>query len=177
MTVAALYIDPRGPYPSIPDVECWDAERDATRYEGSWPVVSHPPCGPWGRFRWRCGQDGSTGPIAVEQVRRWGGILEHPVGSALWPFCRIPQPGWLPDPWGGFTIRVDQCRWGHPCAKATWLYMVGVDPVAIVLPPWREPTHSIGDTVGGLPEIPKSQRHITPPDFAEWLVELARTVK
>lgn len=38
-TVAALYVDPkRGPYPSIPGVQCHGIEFDATRYMGPCPV-------------------------------------------------------------------------------------------------------------------------------------------
>jgi hypothetical protein len=52
-TVAALYIDPRGPYPKMPVVDCWDETRDADRYAGAAPIVAHPPCGPWGALRHR----------------------------------------------------------------------------------------------------------------------------
>jgi hypothetical protein len=51
VTVAALYVDPRGPYASMPGVDPWDVERDARTYAGPYPVVAHPPCGSWGRFR------------------------------------------------------------------------------------------------------------------------------
>lgn len=42
--VAALYVDPRGPYPKLV-AEWYDAARDARTYEGPLPVVAHPPCG------------------------------------------------------------------------------------------------------------------------------------
>lgn len=184
MTIAALYVDPRGPYPSIPDVEIWDEARDARDYAGPWPVVAHPPCGPWGNLKGLCTkQDRSLGPVAVAQVRRWGGILEHPRASSLWPDQGMPAPGGFPDRWGGYTIEVEQCRWGHLARKSTWLYLCGIDPAAIVVPPWIEPTAVIDCSSGrkgpgkGVVHLPKSQRHITPPAFAAWLVELARTVK
>lgn len=101
MTVAALYVDTaRGPYPAIPGVECWgfatrdgsqiDAfatDLDARSYAGPHPVVAHPPCGPWGRFWWNYkGGEGSRscGLRAADQVREWGGLLEHPEHSGLW---------------------------------------------------------------------------------------------
>ena len=78
--VAALYVDPRGPYPKLLGPEmCWDEQRDARTYAGPWPVVAHPPCGPWGRLRHMCTkQDGSLAMLAIAQVRRWGGVLEQP---------------------------------------------------------------------------------------------------
>ena len=177
--VAALYVDvERGPYVGIRGVDAWGIDRDGRAYPGPHPVVAHPPCAQWGAFRWRAHQDvdaRSCGPAAVAQVRAYGGVLEHPARSGLWRACRMMSPGGMVDRWGGWTMEVDQVRWGHPCRKRSWLYIVGVGRADIPpLPPTREPTHCIGDCASGLPEIPKRQRHITPPSFAEWLVDVAR---
>lgn len=131
MTVAALYVDPRGIYPKLLGAAlCWDAERDARTYTGPWPIVAHPACGPWGRLR-HMYQGGEGGPelgcIAVRQVRQWGGVLEHPADSRLWEACELPRPGDPPDAWGGWTIRVNQSDFGHVARKPTWLYLVRVE--------------------------------------------------
>lgn len=193
--VAALYVDVRrGPYASMPGVECWGIERDATTYAGPWPVVAHPPCGPWGRLRGQCTkQDPALGPLAVEQVIRWGGVLEHPAQSLLWGHCHLPRPDELPR-WvageGGrlrrmWTIEVDQCEWGHVARKRTWLLLVGVEPDAVPPAPYpgREPTRTVQSRLHAyhgkahrLPEMSKTQRHVTPPEMAEALVAMARTV-
>lgn len=183
-TVAALYIDPRGPYPKMPGVECWDADRDAENYAGPWPVVAHPPCGPWGRLRhlYR-GDENALGLVAAMQVRKWGGVLEQPAGSKLWEAAGLPTPDRARALVGGFSIEVNQCDWGHVARKRTWLYMFGVDPDQIVMPPPREPTHwcsgggtGRGKTPPGIKVCSAQQRRRTPPAFAEWLVALARTV-
>jgi hypothetical protein len=187
-TVAALYVDvQRGPYAHMPGVDAWGVERDAKSYAGSAPVVSHPPCGPWGKLRFLCTQqDATCGPIAVGQVRAVGGVLEHPEGSVLWAHQSMPLPagpeGVVPMLAGReWTLCVDQCRWGHPCQKRTWLFFVGVNPRDLPpLPPRQKPTHCIddghaGDAASkGLKHLPKTMRHITPPAFAEWLVACAR---
>ena len=195
MTVAALYIDPRGPYPKMVDVDCWDERRDARLYSGPYPVVAHPPCGPWGALRHmrvpnreRRIQDAQAGPIAVEQVRRWGGVLEQPAGSKLWDHCLLPRP-WARDIWGA-TIEVAQVEWGHPARKKTWLYLVGVDMGPIAPPfPGRQPTHWVsggrkhdrkgsgGVVPPGIKVCSAQQRRRTPQAFAEWLVNLARSVR
>jgi len=187
ISVAALYVERGGPYFSMPDVEPWDLERDARKYAGPHPVVAHPPCGPWGRLRhlYR-GAEHDCAPAAVATVREWGGVLEHPADSRLWPFCGMPDPGWLPDVYGGITIAVNQVEWGHACAKPTWLYLVGYNPAKIAPPmPGRRPTHGIwygdfkrsghdGDRLLG---ASKEIRRRTPPAFAAWLVELARACR
>lgn len=185
--VAALYIDPRGPYPNISGVDCWDETRDARNYAGPWPVVAHPPCGPWGSLAEYANQGTkSLAPLAVEQVRRWGGVLEHPAGSKLWKALGLPLPFANPDAYGGFTLSVEQVSWGHVARKRTWLYLVGVDRSFAVsgVRTGGEPTHWISGskkprTGGGvLPAHMKfcsnQQRRRTPPEFAAWLVSLAR---
>ena len=128
----------------------------STLYVGPWPVVAHPPCGPWSRLKAFCGAEllaqKHLAPLAVEQVRRWGGVLEHPAGSELWDHARLPLPGGLPDAYGGFTLEVEQWRWGHRAIKPTWLYIVGVDPShipAIPNPAGERPAGSSARTVGG----------------------------
>lgn len=99
--VVALYVDPRGPYPKLV-AEWYDAARDARTYEGPLPVVAHPPCGPWGRLRHLSRHDDPALAIrAVEQVRAFGGVLEHPAYSRLWDACGMARPGELPDAEGG----------------------------------------------------------------------------
>lgn len=165
--IAALYVDPRGPYPRMPDVDAWDEARDARLYTGPHAVVAHPPCGPWGRLRHQYrGNEHDCAPRAVEQVRAFGGMLEHPAGSKLWepaaqpckaavlvhrhcshceedgaPCCRcgyepLPLPEHAPDSFGGYTIKLDQVEWGHVARKRTWLYLVGVPRDALEAPPY-----------------------------------------
>ncbi len=190
MNVAALYIDPLGPYPKMTDVDCWDESRDATKYNGPLPVVAHPPCGPWGRLRHLSRKDSPALALrAIEQVRAFGGVLEHPQYSLLWKTVGLPKPGeWLPDEFGGSSIELSQCNWGHPARKMTWLYLVGVR-APIRFPPPREPTHWISGGRGregkkakttpvppGIKVCSAQQRRRTPVAFAEWLVSLARSV-
>ncbi len=179
--MAALYIDPeRGPYASMQDVEPWGVDRDATQYAGPWPVVAHPPCGHWGKLAWNCKQPAAwkaAGPVAVAQVREFGGVLEHPAHSRLWDACTMPPAGGLPDGHGGWTLEAHQTRWGHKAKKRTWFYIVGVARNAVTLPPDRAATHVMGVSLAKgrvLPCLPKKERHLTPPALAEWLVALAR---
>ncbi len=200
--IAALYVDPRGPYPSMSNVDAWDATRDATTYAGPWPIVAHPACGPWGRLRhlYRGSEGGpELALIAIDQVRKWGGVFEHPKGSKV--FGDASQPYTLPPPdapadaWGGYTVRVHQCEWGHVARKTTWLYLVGVPREALEAPPYpgRAPTHWVsggrkirradcrggsgGVVPAGIKACSAEQRRRTPPAFAAYLVRLAHAVR
>jgi len=181
--VAALYVDRLGPYPKLLGPEmCWDEKRDARTYAGPWPVVAHPPCGPWGRLKHLCTKQArDLAPLAVEQVRRWGGVLEHPQASGVWKHCQLPKPGELPDAWGGRTIEVRQVDWGHGCIKPTWLYLVGVSRIGLS-PPKRQPTHRMTNGPRGpsartdLVRASAEIRRRTPEAFARWLISLAQQV-
>lgn len=185
--VVALYVDPRGPYPGLVR-EWYDAERNAMTYRGSLPVVAHPPCGPWSHLSQlhKSAEEIALAPHAVAVVQRCGGVLEHPRGSKLFDACRLPKPGEPADAFGGTTIEVAQCNWGHPARKRTWLYIVGFpnEPFPNQPEP-REPTHwaSGGRTRSsrqgspvppGIKVCSAQQRRRTPVAFAAWLVEVAR---
>lgn len=137
--VAALFVAKGGPYFGIPGVDPWDKDRDARRYTGTHPVVAHPPCERWGDL-WsggplaagtrRRGDDGGCFVAALEAVRRWGGVLEHPAHSQAWRAFELTPPpaaGWAPADFnGGWTCQVEQGHYGHRARKATWLYANGV---------------------------------------------------
>ncbi len=179
--IAALYVQSGGVYFGVPDVDPWDVERNAKLYDGQHPVVAHPPCGPWSRLRFMCTkQDPSCGPRAVEQVRAFGGVLEHPADSLLFRECAMPFPGELPDAWGGHTVRIDQVSWGNACVKPTWLYFVGVrrELVAAGLRTGGTATHRVtsGPRGSQLPTAHATLRSRTPLALRDWLLSLARSV-
>lgn len=178
--VAVLFARADSIYKTLPGCDVWDIERDARRWPGGCPVVAHPPCRAWGRLRMFANPRPDEKDLAlwaVEQVRRWGGVLEHPAGSALWAAAELPAPGRF-DAVGGWTLAIHQHWFGHRAEKSTLLYIVGVAPRDIPDMPMRldEPTHVVQSRkrVDYRPHITKAEREHTPPYLARWLVDLAR---
>ena len=135
--IAALYVAQGGVYYNRDDVEPWGLpDRDARLYAGPWPVIAHPPCARWGRYwsggptarvRRKLGDDDGCFAAALDSVRRWGGVLEHPEASHAWQRFELNAPprdgGWITaDFCGGWTCCVEQGHYGHAARKATWLY-------------------------------------------------------
>lgn len=187
--VAALYIDPRGPYPALLGPEnCWDEVRDARLYDGPHPVVAHPPCQLWVNFaalnfhRYggehnRPGNDGGSFASALAAIRRCGGVLEHPAFSNAWKAFGLKPPtglGWERAGAAEWTCEVWQSAYGHKARKRTWLYYAGGRPP--LEGNWaRNPgTHQCGWFDRIKPTLSKREASLTPPAFAEWLVSLAR---
>ena len=183
LTVAVLFARADSVYKTLPGCDVWDIERDARKWPGGAPVVAHPPCRAWGRLRAFANprpDEKALGPWAVDQVRRWGGVLEHPAASTLWAACDLPAPGRF-DSLGGWTLGIHQHSFGHRAEKATLLYIVGITPRDIPSMPLRidQPTHVVQSRkrTDYRPHITKAEREHTPPDLARWLVELARRCK
>lgn len=174
--VAALYVRGDSVYKSL-GVDCWDIDRDARMYAGPWPVVAHPPCRAWGQLSHMAKprqDEKELALLAVEAVRNFGGVLEHPKQSKLWPAAGLPEPGCF-DAFGGWTFPIDQNWWGHRAKKSTRLYIVGCRPENIPVVPLMlgEASHVIGGSSSGKPETTKAEREHTPHDLAVWLVDLA----
>ena len=82
----------------------------------------------------------------------------------------------------GWTLPIVQWWWGHRAMKATWLYIVGVEPGDVPPIPLRlgEATHVVTPWAGlrkGMPgyrpRLRQPEREHTPIELARWLVELA----
>lgn len=178
--VAVLFARADSFYKTMPDVDVYDMARDARTWQGGCPVVAHPPCRAWGRLRQFANprpNEKNLARLAVALVREFGGVLEHPAGSTLWPAQRLPRPGER-DAWGGWTLAAPQKWWGHKAEKASWFYVVGCEPtetppVPLVLgeAAYVVQTRKREDY---RPHIAKAEREHTPPELALWLVELAR---
>jgi hypothetical protein len=180
--VAVLFARSDSNYKKMPICDVWDKERDARNWSGGCPVVAHPPCRAWGQLR----QFAKPEPgekelavLAVDLIRKNGGVLEHPKGSTLWLEKNLPRPGQR-DEFGGFTFHIDQYWFGHKAKKETFLYMCGCRQAVLRDFPisFGWPTHVVNTKLkkgqpGWRPEITKAEREHTPPLLAEWLVETA----
>jgi|SRR5687767_961902 len=186
MTVAALFVDPRGCYAGLPDVELWDEARDARLYAGPHPVVAHPPCSRWCRLaglveaRWghKRGEDDGCFASALASVRRWGGVLEHPAYSDAWAAFDLPRPvgagTWIRGLCGGWAAQVDQGHFGHRARKSTWLYACRVPSLpSLCLVSWCG-NHVRSDEQRE--RLGKREAKATPPAFRDVLLAIARSV-
>jgi len=205
--IAALYVQTDGSYFDLAGVDPWDEERDARKYAGPHPVIAHPPCQRWGKMwagqplwikrtgeRKIKGDDGGCFAAALEAVRQFGGVLEHPWGSHAWPHHNLNTPpksgGWITaDFYGGWTCCVEQGRYGHYARKPTLLYAVGCDLPELdwgiseaSFPQWAIDKHGLdyckraGELAfkgGGTDSTPRIG---TPEPFRNLLIEMARSV-
>jgi len=142
--VAALFVETDGTYFGINGVDPWDIRRDARQYIGPHPVVAHPPCQRWGRFwhgstrkphQFKLGDDDGCFKAALEAVRTFGGVIEHPCDSQAWTHFKINKPpregGWIrADEYEGtWTCCVYQGHYEHIAGKPTWLYVKSQIPL------------------------------------------------
>lgn len=184
--VAVLFARADSIYKGMEGVDVWDAERDARKWAGGAPIVGHPPCRAWGGLRHMAKPRSDEKALAtwcIDKIREWGGVLEHPQRSQLWPEYGLPEPGER-DKWGGFTIAAPQLWWGHPCVKPTRFYICGLEPSEVSVPlHLGYETHAIASSTTRkrmregrtwVKELSKAGREKTPPALAEWLVDLAR---
>lgn len=203
-TIAALFVMPGGVYFDLEGVDPWDEERDARTYAGPFPVVAHPPCARWGRY-WgggpmlagtpkqkTLGDDCGCFAAALDSVRKYGGVLEHPEGSHAWRAHELNLPprggGWVnADFDGGWTCRVEQGAYGHQARKATWLFACGVELPTLKWGKADGDFQRIDDRfrtkeararrirTGACQLLSKNQRMATPIEFRDLLLYIART--
>lgn len=179
-TVAALFVRRDSVYKLMAGVDAWDDERDALRYDGSDPIVAHPPCRLFGRLHKFAKADDAERDLAyfsVELARRNGGVVEHPAHSRLWHDMGLPSPQGGADRWGGHAVELVQFAFGHKALKPTWLYVVRCEALPTMPVKYGSPAYCIASSrrdKGRLKHVTHAEREHTPAAFAAWLVETAR---
>lgn len=176
--VAALFVRSDSIYKTMPSVDCYDIDRDARTYKGGLPVVAHPPCRAWGGLRAFAKprpDEKDLARFAVNQIRKYGGVLEHPASSILWADMKMSETT-EPDEFGGWTMYLDQFWFGHMARKRTKIYIVGLRPAKVPNLPLvlGDAPAVVGSRKKTRPQIKKADREHTPPAFAEFLVNIAR---
>lgn len=198
--IAALYVETDGVYFDLEGVDPWDISRDARGYAGPHAVVAHPPCERWGRYwpggpsakvRRKLGDDNGCFYAALRDIRRFGGILEHPEATHAWRAFGLAAPprkgGWIPAGDGiGWTCCVEQGHYGHRARKATWLYAVrcklpelrwGKAEGKIRLDQGHHNRAERDANPAKHARISARECKATPPEFRDLLLSLARSVR
>lgn len=185
--IAALYVETNGCYFNLEGVDPWDITRDARLYTGPWPVVAHPPCQLWvnlaalnfkryGGEHNRPANDLGCFASALTNVRKYGGVLEHPAFSNAWTAHSLPRPqanDWRSIAYGEYVCEVWQSAYGHSARKRTWLFYCGSSPPSMR---WERKagSHQIGWFDRIKPTLNKRQAKATPVAFRDALLQLAR---
>lgn len=182
--VAALFVREDSIYKNFPEIDCYDIKRDARSYSGSLPIIAHPPCRAWGKLKHFAKprpDEKDLARFSIKKIRELGGVLEHPYGSTLFKELFLPKPGNY-DPYGGFTLELDQYHFGHKAQKKTWIYINGINPNEVpVIPKLNGEAQFVvssskyrkGDE-GYRKRITDKERESTPLKFANFLFEIAK---
>ena len=195
MRIAALFVEPDGPYSNLEGVEMWDEARDARKYAGPHPVIAHPPCARWStlapivekRWGYKRHQDDGCFASTIRSLDKFGGILEHPAYSSAWWYHGFNKPvrgAWTVariDDLRWWTTEVDQGNYGHDAVKGTWLLACNVT----VFPSleWKKANGlRLGPGPRGFRPIESMsssdpRRKLTPVPFRDVLLSIARSVR
>lgn len=186
-TVAALCVSGRSIYRHLPGVAAYGSKEGAQSFdaESGLTVVAHPPCRYWSKYLRAQALAGARaksldvdgekelGRWCVRTVLRCGGVLEQPAGSHLWADMKLPLPGQPPRD-GVWTLYTEQSWFGYASRKPTWLLICGVAPDRLPAMLYRLRNDGMNETQRGLSHAGRSR---TMPEFAEWLVAIARLAK
>ena len=173
--VSILFTQKNSTYKKFNGTDCWDKKRDAKNFDEKNVIIAHPPCRAWATFKGIAKPEPGEKELAilaVDLVRKNGGIVEHPNRSSLWKQMRVPRPNEGSDEFGGFTISIDQYWFGHRGKKNSWLYIVGIKPKNLPPFPIR-----LGHTPIKVEKMGKYERERTPIELCRWLLDIAKFIK
>jgi len=155
MKIAVLCANVNSVYKSFPDLEVYDKNRNAYTFPGGSPIIAHPPCQQWSRLKHFAKGDQAEKDLAffcLEMVNKYGGILEHPIGSHFFKAAGITK-----------TYSINQSWFGFPAKKTTLLYFSQCAPAAHPL--------NFNAIEKRVQDLHSSKRSDTTIQFAEWLIK------
>lgn len=157
--ISVLCVDADSSYFHIDGLDLWTKARDIRNCKTSLPVITHAPCQQWSRLRHfaRKTNERELAFLCWEFVNKNGGIFEHPSGSLFFKEVGADK---------NKMLSVDQCWWGFPARKRTYLYFHECS--WLPFPLFQLPT------VKELNHIPQSLRSRSPLSFNQWLVDSVR---
>lgn len=172
--VPVYYVSRKSNYKKDSRFDCYDVGRDAFQVIPSVPFIAHPPCRLFSRLR-----KFSNAPVtekrlafkAMRDVRKFGGVVEHPLSSTLWKSFNVGKPS-APDRFGGYLISVNLSWFGFPAEKKTGLYIVGIPYSDLPSLPLKFDaiTHVISSSrKSAKKELKGDARSATPKALCDWL--------
>lgn len=183
MKFPVLFTSSKGYYQGDDRFNPFDISRDAFSYSGSGPVICHPPCRLFSRMRKFSTAPGCERLLAfysVWMVRQYGGILEHPEGSALFKMFGFDLSGAV-DNYGGFIRSVDLSWFGFKARKRTYLYFCGLKPGELPAMPisFDAPEYVVAryrNTDKRRRVLPDGERALTPPAMIEYFYRVMQLI-
>lgn len=146
--------------------DTWTKQRNFKNYTGNEPIIAHPPCRGWGKFKWRSNHETHERGYAIwalQYINKYGGILEHPKSSDIWNHKEVREDCKFP---------IQQSDYGHKARKDTILYIVGVSRRHL-----PRPGLNLGNPDGKIEYLSKSLREHTPIDLARYLIKILEVIK
>lgn len=178
--VAVLCVAKGSAYHGREGVDVFDRDRDAWNFDGSKPIVAHPPCRTWSptyrHFAKPEPRERDLGLQCVKWLIDCGGVIEQPAKSLLFEAAGLPVPRLTAVrhdlKTDVISIEVWQKWWGFKTKKRTWLAIAGLTPGELPPIPFR--LSSYADDSWHYERLSKRQRAETVEPFALWLLEVAR---
>lgn len=175
--IAVLCCSQSSEYKNIPDLDLYDVKRDALTFDGSSPIVAHPPCRSWSAFLSHLAKpepgERDLAHFCIEKLKSNGGVLEHPAHSKLFTDGYLPLPGQPVDDLK--TIEVSQFWFGYPLRKRTWLCFSKVD-LALVQTPFKLFPQAGSGQIQQFDNMSNKQKSYSTFEFCNFLVDSARLV-
>lgn len=123
-----LFISKNSEYKSDVRYDGYDIERCALSVNNFLPAVYHPPCRLFSKlkaFSKATQEEKRLAYWSIVRVRKYGGIVEHPLGSSLPREVNFPGYNKF-DNYGGVWVVINQVDFGYFTKKPTILYIVGL---------------------------------------------------
>ncbi len=164
MEKIVLFAQPGSIYHSL-GCKCYGEVEDARTYSGKYPVIAHPPCRAWGKFKGMAKPERHEKGLtyfSLNKINELGGILEHPKSSDIWKKGDLSK---------GFILTIQQKDFGHVARKDTNLYIVGIEPGELPSPPIV-----LGSAYGCVENLSRKRREATPEQLAIYLISILEKI-